>query len=669
MPSGPTERADRLAPVVLVVAMVVSAALILVLGRDLTFWSDELDWLTFAGDFTPTHLLTPHNSHLIATTRVVYEGLPRIFGTDYLPFRILGIVSLQACAVLVFVLVRSRLGAAVAVLPAIVLLFFGSAQDMFISPLGIPFTLSIGLGLGALVAVERRSLGGDVLAMALLILSMLSHTFGTIVAVGLLVYYAVDRGRRRELWVPLIPLVLWIAWWLWARQFDQGITSASNLLGTPLFLVEAAGAALEGMLGIPPDSDVGSTLKIVFDLAAIAGAVLIAIRLATGRGTAWTWAYLATVLAFWAGIGLAEGDGREPDTPRYLFFGAIMIVLIAAEVFRDRVPPTRIYRWLLALALVCLIGNLSLLLRTAPDYARDADEVAAQLGALDASGGPFVANLRVADLGSPASDQIAAPAGGDRRFRGARSGRSGSASTRSAGSPRRFVAAPTSSSFAASASTRIRHSRPRAGSRTAGCVTARRGRTATRASSSSRASNVVELVRDTGAAGRSSTSGASPTSPTSRSASCARAARRWCCCPTTRSTIHGSARTTGAIRVCRIRCRGAEPADRGDSGVVAIAVLTYEYVEGILERRKPHREAHLARVSEFAAGRGLVVAGATGDPPSGALFVFEDDANPAAVAEAFMAGDPYVEAELVTVSRIEPWTVVANSWIEAPSDA
>ncbi len=102
---------------------------------------------------------------------------------------------------------------------------------------------------------------------------------------------------------------------------------------------------------------------------------------------------------------------------------------------------------------------------------------------------------------------------------------------------------------------------------------------------------------------------------------------------------------------------------------MATAVLTYEYVEGILELRKPHRDAHLARVSEFAAGRGLVVAGATGDPPSGALFVFEDDADPAAAAEEFMDGDPYVAADLVTVSRIEPWTVVANSWIEASSDA
>ena len=43
--------------------MAVSAITLLVLSRDLAFWSDELDWLTFGDDFAPETLLTPHNSH------------------------------------------------------------------------------------------------------------------------------------------------------------------------------------------------------------------------------------------------------------------------------------------------------------------------------------------------------------------------------------------------------------------------------------------------------------------------------------------------------------------------------------------------------------------------------------------------------------------------------
>lgn len=90
------------------------------------------------------------------------------------------------------------------------------------------------------------------------------------------------------------------------------------------------------------------------------------------------------------------------------------------------------------------------------------------------------------------------------------------------------------------------------------------------------------------------------------------------------------------------------------------SVLTYLYVEDILERRRPVRDDHLAHVTLFAAERGLVLAGATGDPPTGALFVFEHAADPIAEAKAFMAADPYVAAGLVRDSAIEPWTIVAG---------
>jgi uncharacterized protein YciI len=95
---------------------------------------------------------------------------------------------------------------------------------------------------------------------------------------------------------------------------------------------------------------------------------------------------------------------------------------------------------------------------------------------------------------------------------------------------------------------------------------------------------------------------------------------------------------------------------------MAVAILTYEYVEDILERRGAHRDQHLALVDRFAAERGLVLGGATGEGPTGALFVFSTESDPTAAAADFVAADPYVEAGLVTASRIEPWTLVANAW-------
>lgn len=86
--------------------------------------------------------------------------------------------------------------------------------------------------------------------------------------------------------------------------------------------------------------------------------------------------------------------------------------------------------------------------------------------------------------------------------------------------------------------------------------------------------------------------------------------------------------------------------------------LFYDYVADILERRAPHREAHLAWIDEWIASGSMIMAGALGDPPTGALFVFGDVA--AEEIARYTDGDPYIEAGLVTARRVLPWTVVRS---------
>ncbi|HTI34696.1 MAG TPA: YciI family protein [Miltoncostaea sp.] len=88
-------------------------------------------------------------------------------------------------------------------------------------------------------------------------------------------------------------------------------------------------------------------------------------------------------------------------------------------------------------------------------------------------------------------------------------------------------------------------------------------------------------------------------------------------------------------------------------------ILFYDYVPDIVERRPPHREAHLARIGEEVDAGRIVMAGALGDPPTGAAIVFAG-AAPDEV-EAFADADPYVRNGLVTGRRIVPWTVVASA--------
>jgi uncharacterized protein len=104
--------------------------------------------------------------------------------------------------------------------------------------------------------------------------------------------------------------------------------------------------------------------------------------------------------------------------------------------------------------------------------------------------------------------------------------------------------------------------------------------------------------------------------------------------------------------------------DAGNPQPLRLLALAYEYVPDIVERRAPYREAHLGHVAEWHERGELAIAGAFGDPPSGALFAFAVTERER--VEAFVAFDPYVAAGLVTGHRIEPWTVVAHRPLDEP---
>jgi len=88
-------------------------------------------------------------------------------------------------------------------------------------------------------------------------------------------------------------------------------------------------------------------------------------------------------------------------------------------------------------------------------------------------------------------------------------------------------------------------------------------------------------------------------------------------------------------------------------------LLFYDYVENIIERRAPHREAHLALVGGYVDRGELILGGAFADPVDGAVIVFkvEDKSK----IEAFVEKDPYVANGLVTGWRIREWTVVVGT--------
>jgi uncharacterized protein len=84
--------------------------------------------------------------------------------------------------------------------------------------------------------------------------------------------------------------------------------------------------------------------------------------------------------------------------------------------------------------------------------------------------------------------------------------------------------------------------------------------------------------------------------------------------------------------------------------------LFYDTVDNFVERRQPHRQAHLALIDAAYRDGRIVLAGAL--KPSGALIVFRTD--DVAEVERFATLDPYVANGLVSDWRVREWAVVVG---------
>ncbi len=91
---------------------------------------------------------------------------------------------------------------------------------------------------------------------------------------------------------------------------------------------------------------------------------------------------------------------------------------------------------------------------------------------------------------------------------------------------------------------------------------------------------------------------------------------------------------------------------------MAYYALLYNVVDNFIERRMPYRSAHLQLVEDAHRRGDLVMAGALGDPPDGALLIFR--VSEPSVVEAFARNDPYVLNGIVTEWVVRPWNVVTG---------
>jgi len=344
------EHGERLARRLLAAAALAAGVLLLWLNRGMSYWNDELTWFgNLSSLHGPDAILAPHNSHLIGTTRLVYLLSTEVLGPDYLVMRILGVASVLLAATLFFVWAKPRIGPGWALLPAVLLMFYGSGWQHVVGPIGFTVTFSIALGLGALIAAERGTRRGDLLACGLLALSVFTYTVGLAYLVGVAITVLLRRDRLRRAWIFLIPLLLYAAWWIWAQQFDQGRTEVVSLVSVVKFFARSMAVNATGISGIDipwmriidPHPVRGGSPTPIGWLVGLALTVALIWRVLKGGLPKSFWASLGVLVTFWLAGAVADTMPGETQVYaiRYLFPGssALLLVLVdAVSGFRIR---------------------------------------------------------------------------------------------------------------------------------------------------------------------------------------------------------------------------------------------------------------------------------------------------------------------------------------------
>ncbi len=358
------EGAERFARRALGVAVLAYAALALWLTRGASFTFEEWIYIGESHGFAPDSIAEPFGGHLIAVTRLFFEASLSLFGPAHLPFQLFVIALAAAAAVLLFALVKRRVGALAALAPAILLLFLGSTPEVLNGWTTMWVQASVA-GLAAFLALDRRSRRGDALACILLIAAILSFSVGVAFAIGAGAWILAERDRRR-IWVAVVPLALYGAWWLWALKFDQGFQSTTNALLTPVWAADSLAAAAAALTGLGVDLTRGPDL---YSVAVGWGRVIAAVGVAVAvvglrrRGSSpLLWGAVGLLLALWFAEGLSYSGAplarRTPDLDRYAYPVAIGVVLVLAASFRGSTPSRRALLVIFGLVALALPVNL-----------------------------------------------------------------------------------------------------------------------------------------------------------------------------------------------------------------------------------------------------------------------------------------------------------------------
>jgi hypothetical protein len=352
--------------------MLIAAALLLYMGRGLTFFYDDWDFVTHNYGGGIHSLLAAHVGNISVFPVAVYKVLFHLVGLNhYAVFRLVVIGLHLLCGALVFVLASRRIPRVPALLAAALILFLGAAWEDLLWAFQIGYMLSVAGGLVAWVLLERKGRWSEIAAMLCVLVAAGSSSLGIAVMIGVAVELAWGR-RWRSAWIVLIPAFLYLLWYL---GYGESQLTENGLINAPGFAEDLAAAAFGGL--------VGRALEWGRPLALLGVLVLLRRLIRPLPVSARLAGLLATGLSLWAVTAVARSTISQPEASRYIYLGAVVIVLIGVELLHEVTITPRATALATLLVVLCAITSTMVLHAGAMGLRSDSKAVTAELGALE----------------------------------------------------------------------------------------------------------------------------------------------------------------------------------------------------------------------------------------------------------------------------------------------
>jgi hypothetical protein len=381
----------RRLPVAVAGAAIVASFVFLVAnGTHFGFVFDDWELLIRRPGWSAPSLFHPFHEHLIVAPVLLYKVLQATFGmTSAVPYYVAAMLVFSLAAALIFAFLRARVGEWLAFAAILPILFLGASSEDLLWAFQVGFFGSVAAGVGMLLALDRGDRRGDRIAACLAVVALAFGSIGIPFAIAAVVDVLVGpRPRRSRAFVALIPIAAYAIWWLgWGHQAEHQV-SLHNILHLPSYVFDSVGAGFAALFGqqVNSNSDPGHP-PVLFRIVAVLAAIGVATRVVrerrVSRGLAVT---LTIAFAFWMLAGLDRDFNRPPISSRYQYPSAVFIVLIAGEALRGVRLPRFAAVAVVAVAVVAMLGGISLLNRERSFWNGSAASTRSVLAAVELAG-------------------------------------------------------------------------------------------------------------------------------------------------------------------------------------------------------------------------------------------------------------------------------------------